>query len=150
MQEDYLWEYVKIKNFLKEKWFNRYEISNFAKTWYKCKHNKAYWNHSDMVAFWLWAHWFLDWVRFSYSDNFLDYYNDKINIEKKLEKDDIFLEKVMFLLRTSWLKQEIYEKLNSKKIQEFIKSWYLKIDNGILKIEDKWVLVLDYILGEII
>lgn len=147
---EYLWEYIEVKNFLEEKWFNRYEISNFAKVWFECIHNKAYWNHSELIAFWLWAHWFINWIRFSYPDNFKSFYNLEINFEDPLNNEDIFLENIMFWLRTRWLSKEIFKKLNTKKIQEFIDSWYLKLEENLLKLEDSWVLVLDYILREII
>jgi len=149
-EEDYLWEYIQIKNLLKSRWFNKYEVSNFAKTLYECKHNKAYWNHSEVLAFWLWAHWFIDWIRYSYPDNFKDYYDWKIIIEDKLQEDDIFLEKIMFLFRTNWLSSDLYLQLNQEKLYYFIDNSYLKIENNILKLEDKWVLVLDYILSELI
>ena len=147
---EYLWEYVEIKIFLKHRWFYSYEISNFSKTWYECRHNKAYWNHSEILAFWLWSHGFLNSYRYENYDDFKSYYSWKIRCIEKLNKNDILLENVMFSLRTSWLKKEIYNKLNKEKIYYFIKNWYLKIENDILKIEDKWILVMDYILGEIV
>lgn len=52
-------EYLEIMDFLEERWFFRYEISNFAKPWYECKHNISYWNHENNIWFWLWAHSFL-------------------------------------------------------------------------------------------
>jgi oxygen-independent coproporphyrinogen-3 oxidase len=149
-EEDYLCEYIDIKKFLKTKWFNSYEISNFAKKWYECKHNKAYWNHSEILAFWLWAHWYLNWYRYENYEDFEWYYNKWIKVKEKLYKNDIFLENIMFGLRTKWLKKEIYNKLNKIKIYNFIKNWYLKIEDELLKIEDKWILVMDYILGEIL
>lgn len=149
-ENDYLEEYIEVKNFLEVNWFRRYEISNFAKKWYECKHNMSYWNHSDVLAFWLWAHWFINKYRFSYFDKFEDFYKDKNFIEEKLDKNDIFLEKILFWLRTNWLKNNLQKKLDIKKVQEFIELWYLKIEDNILKLEDKWVLVLDYIIKEIV
>jgi len=73
-EEDYLWEYLDIKEFLKSKRFNSYEISNFSKSGYECKHNKSYWNHSNVLPFWLWAHWLLNNVRFNNSEDFSSYY----------------------------------------------------------------------------
>jgi len=148
-EDDFLWEYIEIKNFLEKKWFNRYEISNFACDWCDCSHNKAYWDHSDILAFGLWSHWFFDNERYSYSDKFEEFYNDII-IKEKLNENDTFLEKVMFWLRTSWLEKNIYEKLDNKKIQELVNSWYLRIENWVLSLENKGVLVQDFILGEII
>jgi len=148
-KEEYLWEYIEIKNFLKKKWFYNYEISNFAKSWFECRHNKAYWTHKEILAFWLASHWYLNWIRYFHSEKFNWYYNWKISFDEKNNEESIFLEKIMFWLRTFWIEKKYYLKLNQEKISEFIKSWYLKIENGILKLDDKWVLFLDYILGEI-
>jgi len=149
-EEDYLWEYIEVSNFLKNIWFKRYEISNFAFPWYECEHNKAYWNHSNVLAFWLWAHWCVNNTRYSNSEKFVKYYSGKQKIEKKLNEDDIFLENIMFQLRTIWLEKKIYEKLNKDKINYFIKEKYLQKKSDKIVLSDKWVLVLDYILGEII
>jgi len=148
--EEYLWEYIEIKQFLAEKWFNSYEISNLSKKWYECKHNNAYWNHSSMLAYWLWAHGFIDNTRFSNSENFIEYYTWKNRIIEKLSDNDIFLEKVMFWLRTSGLSFELYNKLNQNKIEEFIKLWYILKKSDKIILSDKWILLMDYILKEII
>ncbi len=147
--EDYLWEYIEVSNFLKEKWFNRYEVSNFALPWFECQHNKAYWNHSNILAFWLWAHGLINNTRYSNSEKFIDYYSNKQKKEK-LSKNDIFLETVMFQLRTDWLIKNIYKKLNQDKINYFIEEKYLQKKSDRIILSDKWVLVLDYILKEII
>lgn len=149
-EKDYLGEYIEIKEFLKKRWFFSYEISNFAKPWYECGHNKWYWDHSEILAFWLWAHWYLDWIRYAHSDSFKWYYNNEIIFEEKQTIEDIFLEKLLFWLRTTWIKKNIFSKLNQEKINYFINNWFLKIENNTLKLENKWVLVLDYILGEIV
>jgi len=148
-KEDYLWEYIEVKDFLQSKWFNRYEISNFAKSWFECKHNMAYWNHSEVKAIWLWASWYEKGERYSFPDRFKDFYENKNIFSEKLTKEDIFTEKVMFGLRTSWLNEEVYKKLNEEKINNFIKDRYLFIENKKLKLTDKWILVLDYILSEV-
>jgi len=149
-QEEYLKEYIWIKNYLIEKWFNNYEISNFGKSWFECNHNKAYWNHKEILAFWMWAWGFVDWKRYLNADNFLDYYNWKKIFEDKLSKNDIFLEKLMFGLRTFWIKKEIYDKLDKEKIEYFIENWYLKKESNKIILSDSWILVMDYILKEII
>lgn len=150
IEDEYLWEYENIFNFLKNKKFYRYEISNFAKKWYECKHNLAYWNHSNIISYWLWAHWYINKLRYSNSNNFKDYYNkEKVNYYKNT-KDDIFLEKVMFKLRTSWLTQNLFSKLNVNNIENFVSQWYLKKYNKKIILTNKGVLILDYILKEII
>lgn len=149
-EDEYLWEYIKVNNFLEKRWFNRYEISNFAKNSHDCKHNKAYWNHKEVIAFWLWASWFLNWTRYTNSDYFNDYYAWKKLFTDKLTQDDIFLEKLMFGLRTSWIWKDIFDKLDKDKIDYFLENWYLKFENDILTLDDKWILVMDYILKELV
>jgi len=148
--EDYLWEYIWIKNYLIESWFNNYEISNFWKSWFECKHNIWYWNHSDVSAFWMWAGGFFNNTRYLMADNFKDYYAWKKIFEDELSQNDIFLEKLMFWLRTSWIKKNIYEKLDQEKINYFIKNWYLKKESNKIILLDSGILVMDYILKEII
>ena len=126
------------------------EISNFSKAWYECKHNQAYWNHSNILAFWLWAHWFIDGVRFNNSEKFNEYYSWKQIIEDKLTKADILIEKVMFNLRTNGLTKEIYKNINIKKINNLITKWLLCEENTKIVLTNRWVLLLDYILKEII
>lgn len=154
--EEYLWEYSSIKKYLTENWFNKYEISNYWKPWFECKHNIWYWKHNEILAFWLWAFWYVNNVRYANSENFKNYYAWKKIFENKLNKEDIFLEKVMFQLRTSWIEENTYKKLDTKKIDYFIKNNYLEFSfsakgfSPLLKLTDKWVLVMDYILKEII
>lgn len=154
--EEYLWEYSSIKKYLTENWFNKYEISNYWKPWFECKHNIWYWKHNEILAFWLWAFWYVNNVRYANSENFKNYYAWEKIFENKLNKEDIFLEKVMFQLRTSWIEENTYKKLDTKKIDYFIKNNYLEFSfstkgfSPLLKLTDKWVLVMDYILKEII
>lgn len=149
-ESDYLDEYLEINNFLRKKWFTRYEISNFARNKKECKHNKSYWDHSNIIAYWLWAHWFINSVRYNYHEDFSLYYKWWYDYIEFLDKDDIFIEKIMFWLRTKWIDIELLNELNTEKISLFIKDWLLNISKDTLKITDKWILLLDYILSEII
>ncbi len=150
IEEQYLQEYSNIKKYLLEIWFNNYEISNFAKAWFECKHNIWYWNHKEVLAFWMWAWGFLNWKRYLNADNFKDYYVWKKIFEEELNSDDIFLEKLMFWLRTSWIWEDIYNKLDDKKIDFFIKNWYFFKEYDIIKLTNSGILIMDYILKEII
>jgi len=143
-------EYIEIKNFLENKWFNRYEISNYAKKWYECKHNKSYWKHQNNIWFWLWAHSFLDNTRFANSENFLDYYSKKWIKKEYLTKKDILIEKIMFSLRTYWMNKTLEKYLNKDKIKYYLKEKFLiRYWNKII-INDKKIVFLDTILSDII
>ncbi|MDD4151848.1 MAG: radical SAM protein, partial [Candidatus Gracilibacteria bacterium] len=147
--EDYLGEYNEIRNFLEKKGFNFYELSNSSKVGYECKHNKAYWNHSEMLAFGLGAHGFINSKRFSYSSNFSGFYENKIE-EEILGENDLFLEKIMFDIRTSGIDKKLIEKLNKKNILEFIKSGFLEIKEDKLILTAKSYTLVDFIIKEII
>lgn len=149
-EDDYLEEYLLCKNYLKEKWFKRYELSNFSKKWFDCNHNKAYWDHSNVIAFWLWSHGLLNWIRYAYPSNFRDYYSWKLEVNEKLWENDLFLEKIMFWLRTYWLEKEIYIQLNQEKIKYFIEQKLLNFQDNKLVLDDNWVTLIDYIIKEII
>ncbi len=149
-EDQYEEEYNNIKSFLEKKWFHRYEISNYSKKWFECKHNIWYWNHKENLAFWLWSHWFLDNTRFANSEMFLDYYARKNIKKEKLNQDDIFLEKMLFQIRTFWIDIKYMDKLDKEKIDYFISLWFLIIEEDKIKITDKSIVYMDYILSEII
>ena len=147
-EEEYLDEYIGVKNSLEKLEINRYEISNFAKKWYKCKHNKSYWNHSEYRWFWVSAASFIADKRFSNSSNFIDYYNGKLWFEEVLDKEQIQLEKLMFGIRTIWI--DINKIKNTKKMDELIKDSLIKIKSNKIILTNKWILISDYILKELI
>jgi oxygen-independent coproporphyrinogen-3 oxidase len=47
--------YVMTRRYLEEQGYHRYEISNYAKEGYECRHNKVYWQRGDYVGFGLGA-----------------------------------------------------------------------------------------------
>ncbi|MDQ7009083.1 MAG: radical SAM family heme chaperone HemW [Candidatus Gracilibacteria bacterium] len=155
-EEEYLGEYSSIKRYLINSGFNNYEISNYGKPGFECKHNIGYWNHSEILAFGLGAYGYVNNIRYANSENFKNYYAGEKIFKNKLSEEDIFLEKVMFQLRTSGIEENIYKKLDQKKINYFIENSYLEYSfraesfSPLLKLTDKGVLVMDYILSEIV
>jgi hypothetical protein len=71
-------------------------------------------------------------------------------VEEVLNEEELFLEKMMFALRTTWIELQDSKKLNNEKIEEFLENWYLVKTWNKICLADKWVLLLDYILKEII
>lgn len=47
--------YLMTERFLRERGYHRYEISNYAREGYECRHNKVYWQRGDYVGFGLGA-----------------------------------------------------------------------------------------------
>ena len=73
-------EMYKITNdILEENGYHRYEISNYAKMGYECRHNKVYWQRGDYVGFGIGAASLVDNVRFSNIRDIHDYINHMNN-----------------------------------------------------------------------
>ncbi len=136
--------------------FKRYEISNFAKDEDKeSKHNKVYWSWKDYLWIWTSASSFIKNTR--YTNSFwIQKYIQKIyeyTEENKLSKEDLYIEKVFLSLRTNkWLilGKNIEKYLNISKLENFIKEWYIEKNNNKIYLTDKWFLVYNYLITEIL
>ncbi|MBO7526904.1 MAG: radical SAM family heme chaperone HemW, partial [Clostridia bacterium] len=91
--------YNAIYKLLKQNGFERYEISNFAKSVAMCKHNINYWQMGEYIGFGVSAHSYYNGVRIANSDSFDDYYNDKNIIKEHLTKKMKIEECIMLGLR---------------------------------------------------
>lgn len=149
-ESDFNEEYLHTKAIIEQLWFYRYEVSNYAKWWYECHHNKAYWNHSEMLAFWLGAHGFENGRRYSFPTNFSEYYTGKILWENPLNDDEKRIEKIMFWIRTTGFSENLVQTEQKKKLAEFLQEGFLEKTGNVITLSNKWVSVMDTILSEII
>lgn len=65
--------YSKVYKELKRANYVRYELSNFAKSGYECKHNIKYWDNSEYLGLGLSSHSYINGVRFWNTRNFKQY-----------------------------------------------------------------------------
>lgn len=72
-EEEELEMYLFTRSYLKEHGYRRYEISNYAKEGYECRHNKVYWQRGDYAGFGLGASSMVENVRWSNPDDFAEY-----------------------------------------------------------------------------
>ncbi len=123
--------YDGIREYLKEKGFNRYEVSNFAKDGYYSKHNMNYWRRGEYIGVGVSASSFCGGRRFTNTFSVDEYmnaviYNKSPEISSDvIEGDDAKFEFIMLALRTT-------KGLNVKE--------YNKIFNADFDIEYKTVL----------
>ena len=147
------WKYLEI---VKKHNFHRYEISNFAKSKdTESKHNKVYWNWKDYLWIWTSASSFIQNTR--YTNSFwIPKYLQKIyeyKEQKILSEDDLYIEKIFLSLRTNiWLNldENIKKYLNITKLENFIENWYIKNKENKIFFTDKWFLVYNYLITEIL
>ncbi len=151
-------------NFLVSQNFKQYEVSNFAKQNYECVHNKYYWEYIDYLSFGTAAHSFVDGTRWwNYSS--LKMYIEKINSvhhakrgEEKIEYSQMIDEYIMLSLRSGGLKlNEFKEKFSAnwyierkEKIDDFINSNFLFVENNIIKCTPKGYSVCDEIVSKLL
>ncbi len=72
--EEQCHEYGNIRKYLSDRNFHHYEISNFGLPGYESRHNRAYWDHSEIQGFGLAASSYRNGERFENSSLFSHYY----------------------------------------------------------------------------
>jgi len=70
--------------------YNQYEISNFAKNGYECRHNLKYWTCSEYLGLGTGAHSYFSNCRFSFKKDIKEYIKNMNYDETKLQRIDIF------------------------------------------------------------
>ncbi len=145
-----------IDEYLEEKGFHRYEISNWAKDGYHCRHNLLYWEGEQFLGLGVSAWSYLDGVRFGNTKN-LGIYNEMVNKGKKpvefydfITPEEKRKERIFLGLR---LKKGIQLELVREKI-DFVKQI---VDEGLAQIKGdrlvltpKGILVSNYISSMLI
>ena len=91
-----------LRDILAEKGFARYEISNFAKPGYECRHNLKYWRVEEYIGLGVAAHSFYQGMRFS-NDESIGRYLAALRRGKRAEisrmKADLPFERIMLKTR---------------------------------------------------
>ncbi len=159
--DDYDAELYEItQSFLKSKNFVQYEVSNFSKSGYECKHNLAYWTYDDYLGFGTAAHSFVRpqrWQNFrslSYYLNSLKNKDPFVSRREILSPTEQTEEYVMLALRSKGLNVVKFEKMFGKKffdknrnfLDELIKKDFIVKSNDIIKFTDKGYAICDEIL----
>lgn len=141
--------YHDLSNFLSEIGYERYEISNFAKSGFESRHNKKYWNLDEYLAFGIGASAFIEGERRKNFSN-LKYYYEALDrkelpyrVEYVLDLSDKMSEYSFLNIRT---KDGIsLEKFNERFNREFFDVFNLEkhYDSGLIKIEKGQVVLTE-------
>lgn len=154
--------YHKVCEILKENNYKQYEISNFSKEGFSCKHNINYWNRCEYIGFGVASHSFVDGKRFSNTDSLANYLDDKGKTKhgvNKLSKEDEIEEFIFLGLRMldgiNVLKfekefNEDFEFLYGKTIEKMQKLELLERKNSMIKLTNKGIDVSEAIIFDII
>lgn len=81
--------------------FERYEISNYARPGFECRHNLTYWRRGEYLGLGCAAHSLMENVRFSNTSSLTGYLSGARTVEREtLTGEDALEETVMLALRT--------------------------------------------------
>ena len=147
--------------YLKEKGYNQYEISNFSKPNKMCRHNLVYFGLQEYIGVGAASHSYYEGYRYSHSKNIKDYIksnSDKIEIHKNRIEDD--MEEFMFmgLRKIQGISIEEFEKRFKKEINfiygdiiEKYKRKNLLIENlGFIRLSKVGIEISNQIMSEFI
>lgn len=134
---------------LKKEGYNRYEISNFARAGYECKHNINYWQSGEYVGFGLSAYSFYDNKRIDGFNKFDDYYSfvtqgipaesfECLNKKQQIEETLMLGLRLQKGISLKSLLNLGYDILSEKQevISLYIKNQIIQIEDGYLKVAD--------------
>ncbi len=139
--------YKHTERVLKEYGYNKYEISNYAKPGYECKHNISYWIGTDYLAFGIGAASLIKNTRFNNESNLEKYISlcDK-NIEDNLEgtNSDIMADSM-------GIRRDISKPSKKEQMEEFM-FLGLRLKKGISKkeFEKRFNIKIDNVYGDIL
>ena len=146
-EEDYDADLYELSiDYLEQKGFRQYEVSNFAKPGFECLHNNAYWRYKNYLGFGTSAHSFMNNKRWwNYSS--LKMYKSEIETKGTAEanheiitREENIEEYIMLALRSYGIELSDMEKRFGNEWQNRNKK-YLQIlnDNNLVAIKNDWI-----------
>ncbi|MDD5865571.1 MAG: radical SAM family heme chaperone HemW [bacterium] len=150
--------YKIICKFLKEKGFNHYEISNFAKKGYESEHNLVYWNNEYYYGFGLGASGYISNIRYNNTRNLNDYLKGIYLLNKEIitNEDNFKYGLILGLRKINGINVNNFNEkyhtniLENEKVKKLIKLNELIYENDFIFINEKYIYVQNEILIKLI
>ncbi len=149
---------------LRDEGFIQYEISNFAKDGFSCRHNKKYWDLTDYWGFGASAHSLVDKKRFSYVSDISRYVmaitedDELIDKLERINTSERAGEYLMLMLRTSeGISPEVLEKQYltyfediEKVLLEYHNGGFVSYDGAHWSLTPEGFLISNRIIGDVL
>jgi oxygen-independent coproporphyrinogen-3 oxidase len=144
---------------LKKAGYRHYEVSNYTKPGFECRHNLRYWHQQEYLGLGLGAHSYLKRAVFENPTDFDSYLKNPHQQVEKMPIDDELhrLEYIMLHLRTAegiW--REDYEKCFGgfeelrEKARNYVESGHMTVDVKRLRASEKGFLILDKMTNDLL
>ena len=142
--------YYDTKRILAEQGYERYEISNYARKGYACRHNLGYWSRRDYKGFGLGASSLLNSVRSTVQEDLTEYLRRNFaGSNEHLSEQDIREEYFFLGLRKmEGVDPGPYREHYEKLLEELQKQQLLQEKNGRICLTDYGIDVSNYVLAQ--
>ena len=142
--------YYDTKRILAEQGYERYEISNYARKGYACRHNLGYWSRRDYKGFGLGASSLLNSVRSTVQEDLTEYLRGNFaGSNEHLSEQDIREEYFFLGLRKmEGVDPGPYREHYEKLLEELQKQQLLQEKNGKICLTDYGIDVSNYVLAQ--
>lgn len=134
-------------SFLKSKGYDHYEISNFSKEGFECKHNLFYWQLKPYIGLGIAAHSNINNKRFWNHNNFMDYFisldenefpiSGEENIDKEMEMAEYLIMGLRLIKGIN--KNDFINRFDIQVEDVYGNVLYKYKDQGLLYIDDEWI-----------
>jgi len=153
--DETVFAFNKLANYLVDVGMNRYEISNFSFPGYESKHNLNYWSRGEYLGFGVSAHSFVENRRFFNSDTLIGYEHGVVD-EEVLTKKEVVEEIIMLGLRCDVgvdlkeLLKHDYDMTLNDKFNEYLKQGVLLKEDNLVRLNSVYYHVSNTIISDLI
>lgn len=149
-EEDERQMYYDTKKYLGQCGYERYEISNYAKPGFACRHNLSYWERTDYLGLGLGAASLLGNVRKSNQTELGSYLQGDFEGEREILTADAAMEEYFFLglRKMEGVKLAPYQKQYEKTVEKLISEGLLTQEGERIRLTELGIDVSNYVLSE--
>lgn len=142
--------YYETKAFLASKGYERYEISNYAKPGYECRHNLSYWERADYLGLGLGAASLLGNVRKSNQTGLLEYLKGNFEGKSEVLSDINAMEEYFFLglRKMKGVDWTPYRAQYENTVKKLVKEGLLVEEEDSIRLTEPGIDVSNYVLAE--
>ncbi len=142
--------YYETKAFLASRGYERYEISNYAKPGYECRHNLSYWERVDYLGLGLGAASLLGNVRKSNQRDLAEYMKGNFEGERELLSPKAAMEEYFFLglRKMKGVDWTPYRQQYQKTVEKLIEKGLLEADGRYIRLTELGIDVSNCVLAE--
>lgn len=142
--------YYETKGFLASKGYERYEISNYAKPGYECRHNLSYWERVDYLGLGLGAASLLGNIRKSNQTELSEYLKGNFSGEEDILDEIAAMEEYFFLglRKTKGVDWTPYKKQYQKTVEKLLADKLIEVSGDYIRLTELGIDVSNYVLSE--